>query len=516
MSFTDYLFLPAFAVTAVIYFNISKEFQWIVLLCASLMFYSTWGGLQIFYLGAAVLIAWGTALAISAMQQKTAEKMAGISFADRKEKAAFQKRERKKWRRVLIVGIAAVLGILVFVKLDKFFEIEGLSLIVPLGISYYTLSLVGYMADVYWRKEHAEKNPFRLLLFAAYFPKIIEGPISKHKNTAAQLFEPHAFDYERFCFGLQRTLFGYFKKLVIADRLSIFADSVFGSYTQQHGAILFLAALASALQMYCDFSGCMDIALGVSDALGISLEENFNHPFFSKTVSEFWRRWHMSLNAWFRDYLFMPIVVSPSFIRRSAKLQKKCGKQTGKALMNILPLLLVWTLTGLWHGTGVNYLLWGAYWALLMILSGLLEGPLKEVTAMLQIPVTSRIWKGYQCLRTLLLFTICRVIAAQSTPAAAGVILLKILTDFAPRTLAGGVLFEQGLNAAELVLVLLSLCFLWYVSAMQEKGVVFRERIGALPIGARWVLYFGAIAIVLIFGVYGASYDASAFVYQAY
>ena len=224
----------------------------------------------------------------------------------------------------------------------------------------------------------------------------------------------------------------------------------------------------------------------------------------------------MSLNAWFRDYLFMPIVVSPAFIRRSAALQKRIGKQTGKALMNILPLLLVWTLTGLWHGTGLNYLLWGAYWAVLMILSSLLEGPLKYVTALLHIPVTSRIWKGFQCLRTLFLFTICRLIASQSSPAATGAILLKILTDFAPRSLGSGILFEQGLEAAQLAVLLLSLWFLWYVSAMQEKGVVFRERIAALPIAARWVIYFAAILAVLIFGVYGASYDAAAFVYQGY
>lgn len=516
MSFTDYLFLPAFGLLSLLYFNVQRRHQWIILLCASLVFYSSWGGLQIFWMAGEVLVAWAFGLWISHLQQKSASALGERTWESRKEKMAFQKAERKKWRRVLVPGILLVLASLVLVKVNKLVSFGGISFIVPLGISYYTLSLIGYLADVYWRKEQAEKNPFRLLLFAAYFPKIIEGPISKHRDTAAQMFQPHAFDYQRYCFGLQRALWGYFKKLVIADRLAIFVDSVYGVYDEQRGAILLLAAIASALQMYCDFSGCMDIALGISDALGITLEENFNHPFFSRSVGEFWRRWHMSLNSWFRDYVFMPIVVSPSFIRRSGKLQKKLGKETGKAVMNILPLLLVWLMTGLWHGTGWNYLLWGAYWAVLMILSSLLERPLKRLTALLKIPTQSRVWKAWQCARTFVLFTICRIIASQSSIGAAWTILRTIVTDFAPLSLTTGILLEQGLNLAELIGILPLLLLLWFVSARQEKGVVFREKIAALPIVPRWIVYFLAIFFVLIFGIYGATYDAASFVYQGF
>lgn len=191
---------------------------------------------------------------------------------------------------------------LLYVKLGKLF-FDAKSIIVPLGISYYTFSVIGYLADVYWGKEKSEKKFMKFLFFILYFPKILEGSIEKYRPLADRLFEGHKFDYKQFCFGLQIMVYGAFKKLVVADRLVILTNEIFGkeSYVNYGGAIVIAGAIFPALQMYADFSGCMDMALGMSQALGIELRKNFNHPFFSKSAAEFWRRWHITLGVWFKD-----------------------------------------------------------------------------------------------------------------------------------------------------------------------------------------------------------------------
>lgn len=210
--------------------------------------------------------------------------------------------QKQKKKFLLFAVVAILLLMLLYVKLGKLF-FEAKSIIVPLGISYYTFSVIGYLADVYWGKEKAEKNFLKFLLFILYFPKILEGPIENYRPLADRLFEGHKFDYKQFCFGLQIMVYGAFKKLVVADRLVILTDEIFGteSYVNYGGAMVLVGAVFRALQMYADFSGCMDMALGMSQALGIELRKNFNHPFFSKSAAEFWRRWHITLGVWFKD-----------------------------------------------------------------------------------------------------------------------------------------------------------------------------------------------------------------------
>ena len=388
--------------------------------------------------------------------------------------------------------------------------------IIPIGISYYCLSLIGYLADVYWKKERAENNYFKLLLFALYFPKILEGPISKHRIIGQRLTEGHRFDYKRVCFGLQRVVWGLFKKLVIADYLAVFVNNVFGNYQLYVGSQLLVAAVFGAIQLYCDFSGCMDIALGVSECFGITLEENFKQPFASRSAAEFWRRWHITLGAWFKDYVFMPLAVSPRLMKVTGFLRKKLGKRAGKTFSSVIPLVAVWILTGLWHGTGANYLVWGAYWGLLIIFSTVLDPEIRKLTTWLKIDTSSGGFQFFQKSRTFCLFVISRIITIPVSLEGVWYTFRAILTNFSPWKLVDGSLLDLGLSSSRFLVLAIALFLVWLVGIQHEKGIQIREWIAAKPLPIRWLIYYGVIFAVLVFGAYGLGYNASDFVYMQF
>lgn len=556
MNFTDYLFFPVFAAVIIVYFVVPQKKRWIVLLAASIVFFLTWS-LEMFPFALfAAFVAWIAA-------RKIEKRYEALNAYTKKQKKAVTKKQtdltqetKKKCRHILWIAAAVILFMLIYSKIQyvmadipvlsgivallsdlyrtvsQFFakipilsyfasdtaaqEGGQFSFLVPLGISYYTLSLVGYLADVYWRKERAERNFGKLLLYALYFPKILEGPIAKHRNIAQQLNEGGNFDYTRLCHGLQRMLWGYFKKLVIADRISLLVTEVYGNYTEYFGTVLFVATVAGAVQLYCDFSGCMDIALGISEVFGIELEENFRRPFFSESAAEFWRRWHITMGVWFKDYIYMPLAVSPKLIRAAGTVKKRAGKRAGKNFMTIVPLAVVWFLTGLWHGTGMNYIVWGIYWGALIILSSVLEPELKKLTKLLHINTESSGYRRFRCIRTFLLFCVSRVITIPGDLHATAEIFRRILFHFSPWEFFDGTLYTIGLDRPDFLLALLTLFILYLVGKKQEQGIAIRQKVDSLFLVWRWLIYLAAIFAVLIFGIYGAGYDASAFVYMNY
>ena len=364
MTFLSGIFFIFLFITFILYFLFPLRFRWIVLLAASVVFYLSSGVPQILFILLSSLIVYGAGRWMDAVYARQ-EKDLKASELSREEKKERKLSDRKRCRGILTVTVFLLLLVLTYCKIGHWLigtlqsvmeesAPDWMQVIVPLGISYYTFSLIAYLADVYWRKEKAEKNYFKFALFVMYFPKILQGPISRHKNLAPQLIEGHPFDYTRVCYGLQLALWGYFKKLVIADRLAVFVNEVFGNYMAYSGLIFVVAILLASVQLYTDFSGCMDIASGVSQIFGIELEKNFDHPFFARSAAEFWRRWHITLGSWFKDYVYMPLVVSPKVSKLAQMVKKVFGIRAGKAVMTIVPTGVVWVLTGLWHGTGYN------------------------------------------------------------------------------------------------------------------------------------------------------------------
>lgn len=503
ISFISMEFLAFVAVTLLLYFAVPIRHRWLVLLGASVYFYYCAGVLQLLVVLGSAGIAYGTAIRV--------EKVYDSENPDRKEA-----------RKYLTTGILLILLVLAYAKTGRqavdaagaLLSLERIDfqILVPLGISYYSFSLIGYMADVYWKKDKAERGYLKLLLYTIYFPHILQGPIPRHRKLAPLLKTGHPFDYQSLCFGLQRMLWGYFKKMVIADRLAILTGNVFDSPASYEGPVFMIAAVCAAIQLYCDFSGCMDIALGISQAMSIQLDENFMRPFFAKSAAEFWRRWHITLGAWFKDYVYMPMAISPRLIRFCHRAKERFGNRTAKNLMSVIPLAVVWLLTGLWHSTGMNYIVWGLYWGSLIILGTVLGPEIKKLTKRLGINTTSKWFGAFQTARTFVLYLISRLLTAPGDIRLTGEILSRMFSKWDLGELFGRRIFELGLDGPDLAVAVLAVCLLWCVDLLQEKGVRIREGIAAWPIAARWAVCYACILVILIFGVYGSGEDT--FVYM--
>lgn len=491
LAFTSFLFFCLLALTFALYFLVPFKARKFVLLVASIGFYATWGIAQFVFVTVAAVTAWGGALAVSAVQTRQAK------------------------RALLWLSIAILIIMLVYVKIGKIF-LDAKSLVIPLGISYYTFSVIGYLADVYRGKEKAERNILHFLLYMLYFPHILQGPIPRHERLAPQLIEGHAFDYKAFCFGIQRAIWGLFKKLVIADRFSVITSTVFGpDFMNYSGQVYVFALLCSVFVMYCDFSGCMDIAIGVSESFGIKLDENFRRPFYSRTAGEFWRRWHITLGTWFTDYIFMPFM-TPTFVKFCGKTKKIFGKKFSKSIMMVIPLGVVWLLTGLWHGTGKHFIVWGAYWWIIVSIENVFEPEFKKIRKKLKIQQDSPWFARFQIFRTFIFFIGSRGISGLGGIGISKHVLKSILTEWNPWIWFDKTVYSLGLDAPNLWAGIVAIFILWKMSSLQEHGVHILEKIAEFPLPVRWAVYLGGIFSVLIFGWYGPGFDASNFIYMQF
>ncbi len=506
MSYISLYFIAFVIAAIVLYYILPAKVRWGVLLVFSLGFYATWDARGLIYVALSLIAAYFTALAVQKVHDTE-----GLS----KEEA------KKKARRVFFPGMFLILGLLVVTKVGRLI-LQGFSgssvsmLIVPLGISYYTFALLGYLADVLWKKDVPEKNPLKLLLYMIYFPQIVEGPIPRHKKLAESLSAEHPFDFTKICFGMQRVLWGYFKKLVVADRATVIVNAVFDPAQSQGGFILLIGILFSALQLYADFSGCMDIAIGVSQCFGVELEENFRRPFYARTASEFWHRWHITLGNWFRDYVCMHATMFSSVKELSKKARKKYGAQAGRNVTTCIALAITWVCTGLWHGTGLGYLMWGIYWGAILVFSTVFEPSLKKLNEKLGIDENAGWFRCFQMLRTFCIFCGGKLITQAGTPGAILGILRRIVTGLNPWVFFDGSLYELGLERPDFTAMLFGLFVMWIVGSLQERGVRIREGVAKAPLAVRWAVYMTAVFTVMIWGYYGAGFDAASFVYQTF
>ena len=502
-------FIFFIAATLLLYFIFPDKWRWLILLGASMYFYSSCGIIQLLFVLITAGIAYITSCNIEAEYNR-------------------DNSNKKKARKHLISGMAIIIIFLLYAKIGSqvmnacieiLFDARiDVQTIVPLGISYYTFSVIGYMADVYWRKETAEHSYLKLLLYMIYFPHILLGPIPRHGKLAYQLTEGHSFQYQNLCYGLQRMLWGYFKKMVIADRFALITKEVFGNYGKYEGLVFVAAAVCAAIELYCDFSGCMDIVLGISEVLSIQLDENFQRPFFAGSAAEFWRRWHITLGTWFKDYVYMPLAINPRIIRFCQRTKKRFGNRFAKGLLNAIPLAIVWILTGVWHGTGMNYIAWGIYWGSLIIVSNLFATEIKKATLKLKINTDSGYFQIFRVVRTFILFLISRLLTVPGDINVTWTIIHRIFMNWNPEILCDGTLYMIGLDQWDLLIGILSVWILWIVECLQEKGIKIRARIASYPLILRWGIYYTGIFAIVIFGIYGSGVNVGedTFIYMYY
>lgn len=494
-----------------VYFCLPARLQWVWLLCGSFFYIIMASDLEMtMVFTIIVLFTWITAKAIMA-----------------------QKKQGKR-SALLGIGLLFQFGGLFFFKYGDFFAgtingigktldmdigLTGWSVEAPVGVSYFMLMLMGYILDVYWGKYPAENNPAKLALFAGFFPALTSGPFMRYDTMNGQWFgdQKHKLSYQNLTLGLQRILWGLFKKLVIASRAQIIVDTIYGDFDTYQGFYIWVAVFVFVIQLYTDFSGLMDIVLGVAEIMGIYLPENFKAPFFSISVSEFWRRWHITLNEWLRDYLFNPLQRC-SVLRNFRKwMRKHCRKEYEK-YFNVplyIALFVTWFAVGFWHGGKWKYIIGVGLWMWLVIVLGMIFAPLfKWIVRRLGINTDCFSWRLFQRIRTLLVFSVgLSFFRAEGL----GKVYLMWSRAFADNIwiLFDQSLYELGLDAVNVHVLFWGIGGVLAVDYLSTRYDV-RAVIARQNFVFRCIVWLVLMLIVVMLGLYGRNYDTSSFIYAGF
>ena len=500
MNITSLNFFIFLVTSVLIYWVFPKKFKWFVLLVASIVFFlcaSEWQ--MLLYLFASVTSVY---IATRLMAEKC-------------------KTERgKKW--VLVLTILIIFGILATLKWINIFPktinlfgslfdinlgLTTINLIAPIGISYYTLSLCSYLVDAYRGACQPEKNFLKVTTFACYYPALVSGPIMRFSEMSKELFVSKKFRYEYFLMGFERFIYGLMKKMVIADNLAAVVRSVYGSDpTTISGGLVAVATIAYAIQVYMDFSGCMDIVIGVSKMYGVKLPENFDSPFFSQNLSEFWRRWHITLGTWGKDYIMYPLLKSAKFQKLGKFCKAKFGKKVGKLLPTLLAVLALWLVIGIWHGTDYKYIFAAGIVPFVYFASGqIFEGLFKKIVKVFHIRTENFSFRLFQSLRTFALMCCLWFFACLPQLTAAKGFLKTFLrptpiTDFARLPQIPWILFVMCL-------------VVWVVDYLNYKGINVAEKFHMQGWIFKWLCLLALIVVILVFGIYGPNYNVNDFIY---
>lgn len=501
-----------------LYYVLPKRFQWVLLLIFS----------AIFYVVTTDSFTW-LYLLVSASSVYAAT----VYFDFKSRTRSSGQLERSKGEKaVLMLALAINIGILAVLKYSNFFifnfnlifryisgggwQIDYLNLLYSLGISYYTLQLISYLCDSYWGITKVQYNYAKLLLFAGYFPQMVSGPISRYSQISDDLYGGKEFDADHFVFGLQRITWGFIKKQVITWRIGSYVDAIFAAPSNYTSIHIWGGVLLFPIQLYTDFSGCMDIIMGVSECLGIKLPENFNAPFFSKNMQEFWQKWHITLGTWLRDYIMNPILKSEWMIKLDSSLREKLGKKRGKRFTSYIGMFFVWIAMGMWHGSGWKYIIGEGIWFwIVLVLEKEMNPAFKWMIDKWHIKTECFSWRLFQCLRTYIFFSIGMIFFRADTTSMGIEIIKKLfsLKDvimFRFRNLVG-----FGLNADGWIICVIGVATVFLVDRLHMDGSV-REALQRQNFLFRWLIYMVMIASILFFGQIGSPNAISDFIYQGF
>lgn len=540
MSFTTVNFLLFVAATVLLYFLLPlKKCKWVVLLAASYFFYLCASYKFAAFILFTTISTYLFALWIDKVSQNSKAKVkANKANWDKEQKKKYKNKIKIQKRLIMALVLVLNFGILAFLKYYNFFagslnDLLGifgiafsaptLKLILPLGISFYTFQSMGYIVDVYREKIAPEKNPLKLALFVSFFPQIIQGPISFYDQLAHQLYEPHKFDFTRFKHGMQLILWGYFKKLVIADRAVIALTTVTDNYTAYNGTTITFTVLLYALQLYADFSGGIDISRGVAQIFGIDMAQNFKRPYFAKDINDYWRRWHITLGAWLKNYVFYPIAMSKQFINMSKNIKNtkfgntKAGTHIAKVLPTSIASLIVFLIVGIWHGANWKYVGFGLWNGLIIMISILLKPVFDFVLAKLHINPKSFLYGVFQMFRTFIVVLVGYVF--DIAPSFSGAVNMIKLSLFDQHIRTGiSQICNLGVGKKDYVVLLIGMLVIFVVSVIQERNssTSLRVMLDKKPFILRWSLTLVCLVTVLIFGIYGPGYNPAEFVYMQF
>lgn len=475
ISITFYIFVLA---ALLLYYILPLKYRWLVLLGGSVFFY--W---QVMETGAAMAVILVTVMAAYG---------AGLLL------------ERMRKRGVLAGAVLLMILPWLCIKngnyvLEILLHRSAVEWIIPVGISFYTLQMISYLADVYAGRITAQKNPAKFILYGMFFPQIVQGPIPRYDRLADQLYVGHSFDERMVVGGFYKIIWGFFLKLMIADRAAVVVNEIFDNHYQYVGCYVLVAGVLYSVELYADFAACISISKGVANLFGIQLADNFNHPYLAVSVKDFWHRWHMSLSEWLRDYIYIPLG----------------GSRKGK-IRTYINLILTFAVSGIWHGAGLRFVVWGLLHALYQIVGQLTQNIQRKAAKLLGLDRAAgarlwirRIWT-FLCVMTAWI-----IFRAENLRTG----LQMIWSMFRVRNLwifTNDALLALGLDWKEWVVLAGSILILFVVSIKQEQGVKFSNMIFRQPVYVRWAMYLVAIFGIMTYGVYGMGYDSQAFIYGGF
>lgn len=486
MTYTSLGFYLLVLLMLALYYAIPLRFRWTVLLVGSIVFYYLACGEGCLLLFITALLSYGLALELQSFREKYASSRRGLQ------------------RLLLFLALLPVVLPWLMIKNGNFFlpvllHRPGFSWIVPLGISFYTLQIVSYLVDVYRGRVDAQKNPAKYFLFVLFFPQIVQGPIPRYEQLAGQLYEGHHFHEEKFVKGLQLILWGFFLKFMIADKADIVVGTVFDSPEKYAGCYIFVAAALYSVELYADFMACVSISKGTAGLFGIALADNFKRPYFSTSIQEFWRRWHISLSMWLRDYIYIPLGGGKKGVLR------KYGN-----------LIVTFVVSGIWHGSGYKFLFWGMMHAAYQII-GNLTIPLKNrFYRFLGLSERSGTRKLIQRIGVFFWVMLAWIIFRADSLRNGLQMIKKMFSVWNPWVFFDDSLLRLGLGWKEWCILLLSMLLLLCVGILQEKGMAVREVILHKAVYIRWTLYILVILCIMVFGTYGFGYQGQDFIYGGF
>ena len=495
MLFNSIDFLIFLPIVLVIYYIIPMKYKHIWLLISSYYFYMCWNAKYVLLIFVSTVITY----------------LSGI-LIDKVEKTWPDVNDIGKYKKlILALSFVSNLGILFYFKYINFtldivtrvlskmnisMNVPVFDVILPVGISFYTFQALSYSVDVYRGEVAPEHDFFRYALFVSFFPQLVAGPIERSKNLLTQLREPRKFDLGYAFDGILLMLWGFFLKIVLADRIAIFVDTVYGDCEHYQGIYLIVATVLFAVQIYCDFFGYSSIAMGTAKLLGIELMDNFNAPYLSTSVADFWRRWHISLTSWFKDYLYIPLGGSKKGI-----LRKYLNK------------MIVFMLSGLWHGAQLTFVVWGAINGLYQVIGEILMPIRKKVSDIIGINRNSEGFYALSALATFALVDFTWIFFRADSLGRAIYIIKSILNTENILSLFDGSLYNCGLDEKNVRFMLIAVIVLLVADFLKRKGIMVREIILRQDGYIKCLVVSLSILRIMVFGKYGPAYDALNFIY---
>ena len=458
-----------------LFFLLPHRFRWLLLLIASCFFYMTLIPIYILILFLTI----------------TVDYLAGIMIEDAKDK--------KQKLLFLVISIISTLGILFVFKYFDFFSVNfnaiasflhwnysigALKLLLPIGLSFHTFQSMSYVIEVYWGKQKAERNYGMYSLYVMFYPQLVAGPIERPQNLLHQFYEKHYFEYKRVTEGLKMMLLGLFKKIVIADNLTIVVNTIYNNPTEYTGIPLILGTIFFAFQIYCDFSGYSEIAIGAAHVMGFKLMTNFRRPYYSRSIGEFWKRWHISLSTWFKDYVYIPL-----------------GGSRVSTLRIYFNLFVVFLISGIWHGANWTYVIWGALHGIYRIISLVTEKIRNKFTEKIGLVRHPGLHALLKISITFILVNIGWIFFRANNLEDAMYILTHLFTGLTLNF--SGIMI--GTNWTGLLIIFISILIMEIFHLIQEHRSM-RDFIASKPVMIRWSVYIFLIWLIILWGAKGADF----------